>query len=114
MSMATVAINEAQHLAHNETRLRMISIAGRVLVYGLLILYTVVCLFPIFWTITTSFKTAPDVMKGNLIPWLDFLPAWRGWQSLGLSPDTIGQVSTVRDEFVKRFFNSAISSLGAS
>jgi multiple sugar transport system permease protein len=112
--MATAAITEASNLAQNETRLRLISIAGRVAIYGLLIFWTVVCLFPIFWTITTSFKTAPDVMRGNIIPWLDFLPAWRGWQSLGLSPDTIGQVSTVRDEFLKRFFNSAVSSLGAS
>jgi multiple sugar transport system permease protein len=37
-----------------------------------------------------------------------------GWRSLGLSPDTIGQTSTVRDEFVKRFANSIVTSIGAS
>ena len=41
---------------------------------------------PIYWTITTSFKMAPDVMKGNIIPWVDFTPKWLGWRSLGLSP----------------------------
>src|SRR6185437_4254036 len=37
-----------------------------------------------------------------------------GWRSLGLSPDTINQVSTVRYEFLGRFLNSIIASIGAS
>lgn len=83
--------------------------AGRASVYALLILWAVICLFPIYWTITTSFKMAPDVMKGNMVPWWDFTPKWLGWKSLGLSPDTIGADSTVRDEFFKRFTNSVIA-----
>lgn len=86
----------------------------RVFVYGVLVLWAVICLFPIYWTVTTSFKLAPDVMKGNLVPFYDFTPQWRGWQSLGLSPDTIGHVSTPREEFVKRFLNSVITALSAS
>ena len=35
-------------------------------------------------------------------------------RSLGLSPDTIFETSTVRDEFLKRFTNSLIASLGGS
>jgi multiple sugar transport system permease protein len=87
---------------------------GRVFIYGALILWTIICLFPIYWTITTSFKTAPNVMKGALVPWWDFMPDWKGWRSIGLSPDTIFEISTVREEFFKRFFNSLIASLGAS
>ena len=45
---------------------------------------------------------------------MDFVPKWKGWRSLGLSPDTIWQESTVREEFLKRFFNTAIISTGAS
>ena len=86
----------------------------RVLIYAALILWAIVCLFPIYWTVSTSFKIALDVMRGNLVPWYDFMPQWRGWQSLGLSPDTIGQVSTVREEFLKRFMNSVVTSLSAS
>ncbi len=89
-------------------------IATRVLIYGALILWTFISLFPIYWTVTTSFKTAVNVTQGHLIPWVDFMPDWKGWRSLGLSPDTIGQISTVRDEFLKRFENSVITSLGAS
>lgn len=87
---------------------------SRVAVYAVLLLWAVICLFPIYWTLTTSFKIAADVMKGNFIPWVDFKPAWLGWRSLGLSPDTIFQTSTVREEFLKRFTNSAITSLSAS
>jgi multiple sugar transport system permease protein len=87
---------------------------GRVTIYAVLILWSVICLFPIYWTVTTSFKMAPDVMKGNMVPWMDFTPKWLGWKSLGLSPDTIGAASTVRDEFIKRFTNSVVISLTAS
>ena len=88
--------------------------ANRVVIYGVLILWAIICLFPIYWTITTSFKMAPNVMQGNMVPWVDFQPKWLGWKSLGLSPDTIGSGSTVRDEFFKRFLNSSITALASS
>lgn len=113
--MAITAAAELAHRDRSEAHFRLIAIGGRVLVYGALLVWTVVCLFPIYWTITTSFKLPPNVMQGHLIPWVGgFEPSWRGWQSLGLSPDTIFGVSTVRDEFMKRLTNSAIISVGAS
>jgi multiple sugar transport system permease protein len=89
-------------------------ISARVLIYAALLLWTFISVFPIYWTITTSFKTAVNVTQGHLIPWVDFQPDWKGWRSLGLSPDTIGRTSTVRAEFLKRFENSFIASLGAA
>ncbi len=88
--------------------------ASRLAIYGVLLLWTVICLFPIYWTITTSFKMAPDVMQGNMVPFIDYTPKWLGWRSLGLSPDTISAESTVRAEFLKRFMNSTVVSLSAS
>lgn len=88
--------------------------AGKTAIYLLLIVWAIICLFPIYWTITTSFKMAPNVMQGRMIPWVDYSPAWLGWRSLGLSPETIGAPSTVRDEFLKRFFNSAITAVSSS
>jgi multiple sugar transport system permease protein len=87
---------------------------GRIAVYSVLIFWTIICLGPIFWTITTSFKAAPDVMQGNLIPWVDYQPQWLGWRSLGLSPETITEPSTVREQFMLRFWNSAVISVSAS
>lgn len=89
-------------------------VTSRVLIYGVLILWAIICLFPIYWTVTTSFKMAPNVMKGNMVPWVDYDPAWLGFRSLGLSPDTWGGESTVRDEFLKRFWNSTVTALVSS
>ena len=79
-----------------------------------LLFWAFICLFPVYWTLTTTFKAAVNVTQGHLIPWVDFEPKWIGLRSLGLSPDTIFQISTVRDEFLKRFSNSVIASIGAS
>jgi multiple sugar transport system permease protein len=89
-------------------------VASRVFIYGALVFWAFICLFPIYWTITTSFKTAVDVTQGHLIPFVDFQPDWKGWRSLGLSPDTIFETSTVREEFLKRFANSIMTSVGGS
>ncbi len=97
-----------------DTRVKTKWWAGRVAIYAALITWAIICLFPIFWTITTSFKLAPDVMKGNLIPWWDFTPRWKGWESIGISPRLIGEVSTVREEFLKRFWNSTVIAVSAS
>ena len=93
-------------------RLRRILV--RMLIYGILILWAVICLFPIYWTVTTSFKIAPDVMRSHLVPFYDFMPQWLGWRSLGLSPETIFETSTVREEFLRRFWNSVLTSVSAS
>lgn len=93
---------------------RLKHVAGKVGIYAALVTWAFVSLFPVYWTITTSMKVAKDVQLGHLIPWVDFQPNWLGWRSLGLSPDTIGQVSTVRDEFLGRFLNSVYTAFGAS
>jgi multiple sugar transport system permease protein len=110
--MSSVAERQAKRAMSGTSDAARIS--TRVLIYGALIFWTFISLFPIYWTVTTSFKTAVNVTQGHLIPWIDFMPDWKGWRSLGLSPDTIGQISTVREEFLKRFENSIITSLGAS
>jgi len=87
---------------------------SRIFIYGALSLWTIICLFPIYWTVSTSFKVAKDVQKGAIVPWIGYDPKWLGWRSLGLSPDTLGRPSTVRTEFIGRFFNSVITSVSAS
>src|SRR5262249_14731123 len=89
-------------------------VVGRVLIYTALLVWTFIALFPILWTVTTPFKTAADITQEHVIPWLQYKPSWRGWQSIGLAPDTIGQFSSARNEFLKRFKNSLYVALGAS
>ncbi|KQT52433.1 MULTISPECIES: carbohydrate ABC transporter permease [unclassified Aureimonas] len=101
---------DAERLAPSKTAGRI----GRIAIYVALIVWAFVSLFPIYWTITTSMKTAVNVTQGHLIPFVDFWPDWKGWRSLGLSPDTIFATSTVREEFLRRFANSIVAALGAS
>lgn len=90
-------------------------LTSRVMIYGALCLWAFICLFPIYWTISTSFKTAVNVTQGDIIPWVGrFQPSWKGWRSLGLSPDSIFETSTVREEFMLRFRNSIIVSAGGA
>jgi multiple sugar transport system permease protein len=87
---------------------------SRIFIYGALSLWTIICLFPIYWTVSTSFKVAKDVQKGAIVPWIGYKPNWLGWRSLGLSPDSITRPSTVRAEFFGRFLNSVVTSVSAS
>ena len=90
------------------------NLSEKIVIYGILLLWTFICLFPIYWTATTSFKTAASVTQGLLIPWIDFEPSWKGWRNLGFSPDTIFVESNPREEFLARFFNTAFISASAS
>jgi multiple sugar transport system permease protein len=92
----------------------MPSAIKKTLIYTALIIWTIIALFPIFWTFSTTFKVAKDVQLGHIIPWLQYNPSWLGLRSIGLSPDTIFQVSTPREEFLKRFQNSVLASLGGA
>ena len=86
----------------------------RMLIYAALIVWTIIALFPIFWTFSTTFKVAKDVQLGHIIPWIDFKPAWLGLRAIGFSPDTLFTDSTPREEFLKRFWNSIQASIGGS
>jgi multiple sugar transport system permease protein len=115
--MTVDAATDADALAERDDVVAPRSLArviGRVAIYTLLIVWTFVALFPIYWTLSTSMKLGRDVTQGHLIPWVDFMPSWKGWQSLGLSPDTIFSTSNVRAEFLRKFINSVICSVGAS
>jgi multiple sugar transport system permease protein len=108
------SISQSTAPKYTQHRPRGRRIGSRTLIYAALLTWTFISLFPIFWTITTSFKVLVDISQGHLIPWLQYEPDWKGWRSLGLSPDTIWEDSTSREEFLKRFQNSVIASVGAS
>jgi len=114
MTRLSIVVSASKPSRKHHVTPRAKRIFSRALIYAALILWAFICLFPIYWTVTTSFKSATDVTQGHLLPWLDFQPDWKGWRSLGLSPDTILQGSNPRDEFASRFANSIITSVGAS
>ena len=57
--------------------------ATAVIVYGLLILWAVFVLFPLYWLLITSFKLPADVNAGPVyLPWIDFTPSLHAWREL--------------------------------
>lgn len=115
MSATTTAASARDDdTARRAARAKLLARIGRVGIYAALIVWSFVALFPIFWTLSTTFKTAVNVTQGHILPFVQYWPDWKGLRSLGLSPDTLFQVSTVRDEFLMRFENSVIASLGAA
>lgn len=115
MSATTTAASARDDdTAGRAARAKLLARIGRVGIYAALIVWSFVALFPIFWTLSTTFKTAVNVTQGHILPFVQYWPDWKGLRSLGLSPDTLFQVSTVRDEFLMRFENSVIASLGAA
>ena len=63
--------------------IRSMAPATKVIVYGILIFWTAFVLFPIYWVLITSFKTATDVNAGPVyLPFIDFMPSLHAWKEL--------------------------------
>jgi multiple sugar transport system permease protein len=72
-------------------RVDEIPIGTRVIAYGLLGLWTLVVLFPLYWMAITSFKLPIDVSNGPVyVPFIDFKPSLDAWHYIfvDLGPDT--------------------------
>jgi multiple sugar transport system permease protein len=69
--------------------------------YILLIIWTIICLFPIYWLVITSIKQPIAVFQGpKYLPWADFKPTLDAWNFLLTGP-TSRQV-------IRSWTNSAI------
>jgi multiple sugar transport system permease protein len=76
-------------------------LAGRVATYAILLLWAFICVFPLYWTVTTSFKSQFAIYRGpTYIPWVDFTPVRLGW-------DAVLQ-GGMRQEFIHDFTNSLL------
>ena len=77
------------------------------LTYVLLIVWTVICLFPIYWLVITSIKQPIAVFQGpKYFPWVDFKPTLDAWKFLLTGP-TSRQV-------IRSWTNSAILAIGSA
>jgi multiple sugar transport system permease protein len=84
------------------------------LFYGALLVWAFVCFFPIYWTVTTSFKTAPDLAQGHLLPYFDYWPKSIGWRAIGLSPDLWSRASMMRNQLASHVWHSLVVASAAS
>jgi len=68
--------------------------------YALLIIWAILVAFPIYWTVTTSFKEKLDVFLGpKYVPWVDFSPVLKWWKRL---------FTVERTEVIPPFINSLV------
>jgi len=57
--------------------------ATKLLLYVMLFAWSLFVIFPIYWLVITSFKTAAAVNEGPFfLPWVDFKPSLHAWRDL--------------------------------
>ena len=82
------------------------SLVSRILMWAVIGIATLWCIFPFYWAITTSFKNRSDIVtKPTLIPWLHFTPTLFNWQS---------EFGQRWPEISKALTNSLVIAIGAS
>ena len=68
--------------------------------YAVLGVWSLVCLFPLYWIAVTSLKGASEIMRGPLfLPFVDFTPSLDAWVSI---------LTYSNDHLLLRFFNSLV------
>lgn len=81
---------------------------GKAFIYIGLLLWAVVCLFPLYWTVTTSIKPREAILQGpKYVPYVDYQPDEMGWRPLLFER---GQ----RSQFLKHFQNTLVVSTVAA
>jgi multiple sugar transport system permease protein len=79
---------------------------AKVVTYGLLSFWTVVCLFPIYWIAVTSIKGLEDIDRPpTYLPFVDFTPSLDAWRFVLGDP---------YESLVTRFVNSMIVGFAAT
>ena len=53
-----------------------------VIIYTVLITGAFLVLFPIYWTLITSFKLPISIVKITYLPWIDFIPSLHAWKAI--------------------------------
>jgi multiple sugar transport system permease protein len=77
--------------------------AGKLLSYTLLVIWTFVVLFPIYWLLVTSFKLPIQVDSGPVyIPFIDFQPSLHAWRYIFVD---------LRNDTLRPYFNTIIVAL---
>jgi multiple sugar transport system permease protein len=74
--------------------------------YGVLVFWSLICVFPIYWVAVTSIKSVPDI-EGlpKYLPFVDFTPSLEAWRFI---------LFDHAENLVPKFFNSLIVAVAAT
>ncbi len=79
---------------------------GKVLTYALLAVWSLVCVFPLYWVAVTSLKSETAITEGpSYIPFVDFTPSLGAWAFV---------LADANDNLLPRYFNSAFVGLAST
>ncbi len=79
---------------------------GRAFTYAVLGLWSIVCLFPLYWLTIVSLTGEADIDHGpHFLPFVDFIPSLRAWVFI---------LTAHNENLLPRFFNSAVIALTSS
>ena len=73
------------------------SFSEKIIIYSLLCIWAFICLFPIFWTVTTTFKIAPNVQKGDIVRYDNRIVKLENQFITILLNKPLGVITTVKD-----------------
>jgi multiple sugar transport system permease protein len=74
--------------------------------YALLLLWSFICMFPIYWLVIASFKSPEDQFAGPYyVPYVDFQPTLEAWRYILADP---------RENLLWPFVNSLVTSAAAT
>ena len=83
-----------------------LSVPRQIAIYAALCLWTVVCLFPMYWLGITSIKRLDEIDKPpTYLPFIDFQPSLASWRFI---------LSDPYENLVSGFVNSLIIGVGAT
>ncbi len=84
-------------------RLGGMSPLGACFTYAALALWTVICLFPLYWLLVTSFKLPIHVNDGPVyLPFVDFTPSLHAWEYIFVD---------LRNDTLRPYLNSVVVAL---
>ena len=78
----------------------------RVLLYAALVLWSLVCLFPVYWLVIMSLTAPADIDHGpHYLPFIDFWPSLQAWRFILADP---------YENLLMRFVNSVVIAASSS
>lgn len=91
------------------------ALVPKIVTYIVLLFWTLVVLFPLYWVLVTSFKGELDVDGGPFyLPFVDFQPTLQPWRFMLLENNTLGPyLNSVIVALVSTFLAVLIGSLAA-
>jgi multiple sugar transport system permease protein len=90
--------------------IRQTRLVKQVVTYTLLVLWTLVCLFPIYWVLITSFKLPIAVFQGpKYFPWIDFQPTLDAWNFLLTGPTSAGVIRSWTNSVILATSSAAVA-----